>query len=193
MEGHVARQPASSLFWGSFCGPRMALTMKQDKTVSPLAEGEKTFRQYAKTYLNKIGTGFVSLLKGMWLTMGYLVDPRKVVTQQYPENRQSLKMMDRFRGGVVMIHDENDENRCTGCSLCERACPNGSISVLTTKNLAGKKVLAQYIYRLSQCTFCNLCIEACPFGAIEMGKEFELAVYDREQLTQILNKKEGQG
>ena len=165
--------------------------MNHDQTVTHTQEPHKGFFQYATTYLKKVGTGFFSLVNGMNLTMGYLLSPRKVVTQQYPENRESLKMMDRFRGGVVMIHDDNNEHNCTGCSMCERACPNGSISVLNTKNLAGKKMLGRYIYRLSQCTFCNLCIEACPFGAIEMGREFELAVYDREQLTQTLNKKEG--
>ena len=171
----------------------MDFTMNHDQTTTHTQKPKKGFGQYAAAYLKKVGTGFVSLVSGMSLTMGYLVNFRKVVTQQYPENRETLKMMDRFRGGVVMIHDENDENRCTGCGICERACPNGSISVLTTRNLAGKKVLGQYIYRLSQCTFCNLCIEACPFGAIEMGKEFELAVYDRDRLIQILNKKEGRG
>ena len=154
-------------------------------------EEQADFRTLVSTYLKKIVTGFVSLLSGMGLTMGYLVNPRRVVTQQYPENRETLRMADRFRGGVVMIHDENGDHNCTGCTMCERACPNGSISVLNTKNEAGKKVLGQYIYRLAQCTFCNLCIEACPFGAIEMGKEFELAVYKREQLICVLNKKEG--
>jgi len=167
--------------------------MNHRQTLTQSQEPEKGFLKYSAAYLKKVGTGFISLLNGMGLTIGYLLNPRKVITQQYPENRESLKMMDRFRGGVVMIHDENDENRCTGCSMCERACPNGSISVLNTKNYAGKKVLGQYIYRLSQCTFCNLCIESCPFGAIEMGKEFELSVYDRQQLIQILNKKEGRG
>ncbi len=167
--------------------------MNDEQTITRPQEKEVGFFPYATAYLKKIGTGFVSLISGMGLTMSYLVDPRKVITQQYPENRESLKMMDRFRGGVVMIHDENGENHCSGCSICERACPNGSISVLNTRNIAGKKVLGKYIYRLSQCAFCNLCIEACPFGAIKMSKEFELSVYDREQLTQILNKKEGRG
>ncbi len=72
--------------------------------------------------------------------------------------------------------------------MCEKACPNGTISVLTTKDLSGRKVLGRYIYRFSQCTLCNLCVESCPFGAITMGKDFELAVYDRKLLTLILNK-----
>ena len=30
--------------------------------------------------------------------------------------------------------------------------------------------------------FCNLCVEACPFGAIIMSHDYELAVYNKEEL-----------
>ena len=92
--------------------------------------------------------------------------------------------------GSVMPSNFNLTN-CTACTLCEKACPNGSISILTTKNLASKRVLGQFVYRLSSCTLCNLCIEACPFDAIRMGHGFEMAGYTREELDLILNKKEG--
>jgi NADH-quinone oxidoreductase subunit I len=142
-------------------------------------------------YLQKIASNLISLFKGMGVTIGYLVNPGRIITQQYPENRESLQMLDRFRGHLVMIHDENNQHRCTGCGICEKACPNGTISVLTTTDLTGRKVLGRYIYRLSQCTLCNLCTESCPSGAITMGREFELAVYDRELLTFVLNKTQG--
>ena len=142
-------------------------------------------------YLQKKVSGLISLVKGMGVTISYFVNPGRIITQQYPENRESLRMMDRFRGHLVMIHDENNQHRCTGCGICEKACPNGTISVLTTTDLTGRKVLGRYIYRLSQCTLCNLCTESCPFGAITMGREFELAVYDRRLLTFVLNKTQG--
>lgn len=141
-----------------------------------------------RSYLQKIGAGFVSLLQGMGVTMGYFARPGKIVTQQYPENRETLKMMDRFRGHLVLTNDESGNHICTACGICERACPNGTISVLATKDISGRKVLGKYLYRFSQCTLCNLCVESCPYGAIEMGKDFELAVYDRQQLSFILNK-----
>ncbi len=143
-------------------------------------------------YLSKVITGFVSLLKGMGVTIGYFFSPKKIVTQQYPENRETLQMMARFRGHVSMVHDDKGEHLCTACGICEKACPNGTISVLTSKDISGRKILGQYIYRLSQCTLCNLCIESCPYGAIVMGKDFELAVYDREKLTFILNMSQGE-
>ena len=152
----------------------------------PEAEARPGFLKWA------IG-GAASLLNGMRITLSTLLNPKKVVTQQYPENRETLKFPERFRGSVYMPHDENDENNCTACTLCEKACPNGTISILPTKNIAGKKVLGQYVYRYDQCTLCNLCIEACPFDAIRMDHEFEAATTQKGGLVMILNKKEGRG
>jgi len=145
------------------------------------------------TYLKKVFLGGLGLLKGMTVTLGYFFRPGRIVTEQYPENRATLKMHPAFRGAVEMPHDENGEHKCTGCTLCEKACPNATISVLNTKNIAGKKVLGKYIYRIDQCTLCGLCIEACPFDAIKMSNEFEHASWERDNFEWVLNKKEGRG
>lgn len=149
----------------------------------------KTLPKYG--YFKSIFIGFFSLLKGMNITIRYFFNPKRGVTEQYPENRDTLKMMPRFRGRVVMPHDENNNHKCTGCTLCEKACPNGSISVLNTTSISGKKVLGKYIYRLDQCTLCGNCVEACPFDAIRMDQTFEHACRDTEKLELILNKTEG--
>jgi NADH-quinone oxidoreductase subunit I len=133
----------------------------------------------------------LGLMKGMGVTFRYIKSPKRIVTREYPENRETLTFPERFRGQVVMPHDAEGEHNCTACTLCEKACPNGSISILTTKNLASKRVLGQFVYRLSSCTLCNLCIEACPFDAIKMGHGFEMASYNREELDLVLNQKEG--
>lgn len=138
-------------------------------------------------FARRLGQGITSLWRGMCLTLGYFVSPGRVITQQYPENRETLTMMPRFRGRLTMPRDEAGLHRCTACGMCEKACPNGSISLLTRKNAAGRKELAQYIYRLSQCTLCNLCVESCGFGAIAMRQDYELAVFDRNRLTLVLN------
>ena len=142
-------------------------------------------------HLKEIGSGFVSLLQGMKLTFGYFIDPKKVITQQYPENRETLQMFPRFRGRLKFRLDEEGRHLCTACSMCERACPNGTISVLSTRDEDKRKVLGKYIYRLNQCTLCNLCVESCPFGALEMAHDFEMASYDRDSLVFILNRQGG--
>jgi NADH-quinone oxidoreductase subunit I len=143
-------------------------------------------------YFKNIYFALQSFVTGMRLTGSYFLSPRKILTQQYPENRKTIYIPERFRAQVILPHNEKNEHKCTGCTLCEMACPNGSIKIVTaTEELADgkkKKKLDQWVYNLGMCTFCNQCIEACPSDAIEMSNEFELSVYNRQQLVKILNK-----
>ncbi len=143
-------------------------------------------------YFSDIIHGVKTLWGGMKVTGKYFISPKEIVTQQYPENRKELKMFERFRGEVVMPHDENNQHRCTGCGICEMNCPNGSIEVITRKEVTpeGKtvRVIDKHIYHLSMCTFCGLCVETCPSNALAFSNEFEHAVYDRDKLTKVLNK-----
>ena len=150
-------------------------------------------RRYIKRYLKRCITGPWSLICGLSVSLKYFFDPRRIVTEQYPENRKTLKMHERYRGRLERIEDAEGNNHCTVCGMCERACPNASINVLSTKNIAGKKVLGRYVYHFASCTQCGLCVEACPFGAIRMSQAFEVATTDPNTLEMILNKKEGQG
>jgi NADH-quinone oxidoreductase subunit I len=152
-----------------------------------------TLLQYFKRYFKRCITGPWSLMCGLSVSLKYFFDPRRIVTEQYPENKKTLKMHDRYRGRLEMIEDADGNNLCTACGMCERACPNASINVLATKNIAGKKVLGRYVYHFASCTQCGLCVEACPFGAIRMNQDFEVATTDPNSLEMILNKKEGQG
>lgn len=149
--------------------------------------------KYIKRYLMRCVTGPWSLLCGLSVTLKYFLSPWKIVTEQYPENKKTLKMHSRYRGRLEMVEDEQGNNLCTACGMCERACPNASINVLPTKNIAGKKVLGRYVFHFASCTQCGLCVESCPFGAIRMSQEFEVATTDPRSLEMILNKKEGQG
>jgi NADH-quinone oxidoreductase subunit I len=143
-------------------------------------------------YLKEIYDAVSTLWAGMRITGKYFVSPGLIVTQKYPENRKTLKMTDRFKGEIIMPHDENNQHRCTGCGICEMNCPNGSIKVLTDRipNAGGKmeRVLTQHIYHLELCTFCGLCVKTCPSDALDYGKDFEHAVFNRDKLIKQLNK-----
>ena len=65
------------------------------------------------SYFSDIYNGVKTLLTGMSVTGKYFLHSRKgAITQQYPDNRATLQMFERFRGEVVMPHDEKNEHRC---------------------------------------------------------------------------------
>jgi len=144
------------------------------------------------SYFGDIFKGIGTLLTGFKVTHKYFLHARKeIVTIEYPEERPVI--FDRFKGEVIMPHDENNEHACTGCQACEIACPNGTIEIIWDRVLdettgKKKKTIDKHIYHLSMCTMCSQCIEACPTGAIVWGQAFEHSVTDRSELTKVLNK-----
>jgi NADH-quinone oxidoreductase subunit I len=142
--------------------------------------------------LGKTATAVKGLLTGMGITFHHFVRFDEVITQQYPENRETLRMAPRFRGKVHLLRDEAGAYRCTACGLCVRACPNNSLEVHKERDPETNKFkLKLYVYHFERCTLCALCVDACKFSALGMGQEFENAVYDRRVLTLVLNTADG--
>lgn len=142
------------------------------------------------TYFTSFFSGLRSLLIGMRVTLGEFFT--KKTTEQYPENRATLKMFDRFRGELVMPHDENNEHKCIACGICEMNCPNSTIKItsefVTDEAGKKKKVLVKYQYDLGSCIFCQLCVRMCPQQAIHFVPTFEHAVFTRNKLVRQLNR-----
>ena len=130
-----------------------------------------------KQYITSFFSGLRSLLVGMRTTLRVFF--RKKTTEQYPENRDTLKMFDRFRGQLVMKHNDRNEHRCVACGICQMNCPNDSIRVVseTVEDEQGKKkkVLVRYEYDLGSCLYCQL------------DTAFEHAVFTRGKLVRQLN------
>src|SRR3954469_25322597 len=146
---------------------------------------------FIREYVSDIVKAARSLVTGMKRTGYYFFHRKEIITEQYPDNRDTLKLAERFRGEVIMPHDAQNEHACTGCTACELACPNATIKIITkfdeTPEGKKKKALDTFIYHLELCTMCNLCIVACPTDAIKMAQTFEHSVFDRNQLLKKLN------
>ncbi len=56
----------------------------------------------------------------------------------------------------IKVHLE----KCTGCTLCVKACPFGAI------HMADRKAVVD----MAKCTLCGACVAACRFSAIELDK-----------------------
>lgn len=143
-------------------------------------------------YFTDIFHGVWTLLVGMKVTGSYFFRPWTIITQKYPENRKKLVMTPRFKGEVVMPHNEANEHKCTGCGICETNCPNGTIEVISKSEINGegkkKRIIDRHVYRLGMCVFCGLCVKTCPSEALAFIPTFEHSVFDRTKLTKVLNK-----
>ena len=113
------------------------------------------------------------------------------LTEKYPENRDTVHVPDRFRAILELKYDAEGRHKCIACGICERNCPNGTISLSTkmvdTADGKKKRKLDKYMYDLGSCTFCQLCVSSCPQDAIEFCNDFEQAVFTREKLVKQLN------
>ncbi len=144
------------------------------------------------SYIKGLFRGMGTLLTGMKVTFTEFFTPK--VTEQYPENRATLQMYDRYCGELTMPHDAEGKNKCVACGLCQSACPNDTIRITTetvTDPETGKsrRQLVRYEYDLGSCIFCRLCVNACPHDAIQFSTHFEHAVYTRSKLVKQLNKR----
>lgn len=142
-----------------------------------------------KEYFTSVGQGVKSLLVGMGVTGKEFVTPK--ITEQYPENRNTLQIADRFRAELTLKYDAEGRHRCIACGICQMNCPNGTIH-LTTKMVdlpdgKKKRKLDKYMYDLGSCTFCMLCVTTCPQDALEFSNDFEQAVFTRDALVKQLN------
>lgn len=142
-----------------------------------------------KEYFSSLGSGIASLVKGLAVTGKEFVTPK--ITERYPENRKEQWAAPRFRAELHFVYNEDGTHRCICCGSCERACPNGTITIepkmVTTATGAKKKKLAKYFYDLGSCTFCQLCVTSCPTSAIAFDNDFEQAVFTRDKLVKQLN------
>ncbi|MDR2130695.1 MAG: 4Fe-4S dicluster domain-containing protein [Odoribacteraceae bacterium] len=143
-----------------------------------------------KNYIVHFIRGLWSLLVGMYTTLRVFF--RKKTTERYPENRKQLVMFDRFRGELVLLHDEQNHHGCIACGICETNCPNGTIrltsEMVTDEAGKKKKVLVEYQYDHGSCIFCQLCVRTCPQRTLAFIPTFEHAVFTREKLVHKLNR-----
>jgi NADH-quinone oxidoreductase subunit I len=130
------------------------------------------------------------IIKGLAETarnfVGSYVDPDRLVTVQYPEERLPAKA--NARNFPFLVYDGEDAVaglRCVACQICEKECPPQCIYIVKDAvkkpDQAGKLQFQPKVFDidLSVCMSCQICVEVCPFDAIKMDTEFELSTTDR--------------
>jgi len=115
----------------------------------------------------------LGVVKGMLLTLQHVFKPP--ITVNYPEYQRDIPV--RARTNLLWF-----EERCTGCSTCAQACPDGCILVQTSPREDGTLEIERYEIDFRICMYCGLCTEACPYQAIQAGGRYNDAQYIFEDM-----------
>lgn len=129
----------------------------------------------------RIISGFWWLVVGILVVFKHLFF-RRATTIQFPKQR--MEMWPRFRGRIGMIPGDNGaKHKCTGCGQCVRICPAACIFLDTHKEEGVKGLIVdRYGIDLGLCIYCAFCVEICPFGALRTVTDYEISVYDKNEL-----------
>ena len=116
-------------------------------------------------YIKGFASGVKSLLIGMRTSMKVFCQPK--VTEQYPENRHTtLHIPERHRAQLVMPHDDENHHHCIACGLCQMACPNGTIKVISEMRAqipsSQPASFAKPMIKSRFITTFRLCVSPCP-------------------------------
>lgn len=141
-------------------------------------------------YLGKRYTTGGQTLSPELVEMRQRAKARGFFTIKYPEEKRRLP--ENFRFLPFVVYDETaEEPRCTACGICARNCPPQCIWIVRATNPETGKPLkkpAEFVIDAGVCMSCGICAEVCPFGAIKMDRDFEIASYERADMTYTLDR-----
>lgn len=144
-----------------------------------------------KSYIKNIKETLDSTFEGMGITLSNLA--KRPVTFDYHSYGDPKRMPKSLAKAGLKDYSETisegyrgmlevDSDTCTGCGLCERACPIDVITIEKGKNEDKRIVVERFAIDNARCMYCGLCSVPCPTGAIKHTKVFEASNYYIENL-----------
>ncbi|HXW01695.1 MAG TPA: 4Fe-4S binding protein, partial [Anaerolineae bacterium] len=130
-----------------------------------------TLKHFAATYIEDFKYFFQKPDKTI---MDYRMDPHTsggFYTMQYPEELPHIPENFRFLPFLVTDYEgpefdlRSDQNRCTSCGICAKACPPQCIWIVRTTDESGKPIPQpkEFYIDMDICMNCGYCEEFCPF------------------------------
>lgn len=101
---------------------------------------------------------------------------------------------ERFRTSFALVHNEDGDEACIGCKMCEKICPSQIITVVAGGRAPSPKTgkprgtAKDFTIDVNACIHCELCVQVCPEDAILMLRVPETPGYTREDLVLSMEK-----
>ncbi len=118
----------------------------------------------------------LGLLRGMWLTLTYFGSPKTIVTREYPENRDTLQLTERFRGNL-RFKFPNVEAQLEYTETKARVAAETHTMPELVEQWMRDDAPARWYHN---CTGCSKCEEACPNASIRILTRHGEILDDRE-------------
>lgn len=121
----------------------------------------------------------ISIIRTFFIAVKYLFK-RPFTVKYHPNNDERIAPPERLRGELIL-----NLPKCVGCALCFEACPNGNALEMVPYDNGNPKNKKKQVpqYNVGGCTFCGLCTEACPYGVLRMGKVYDRAYTNYEEMV----------
>jgi len=137
----------------------------------------------------------IGIVKGMIVTLRNMVlsyfdhtRSKRLITEQYPEERP--KLPENSRTFPFLIYDgDNPETgiRCMACGICIKECPAQCMAQEQARDADGKPLRRPKAFTvdIAVCMSCQICAEVCPFEAIRIDQIYEWSSETRPPLLTL--------
>lgn len=88
---------------------------------------------------------------------------------QFPVTSTPTSTSQNKTGSWRTYKPKTNLEKCISCSMCERVCPEGCITMKEVKNHEKNKPVTDYDY----CKGCGACAAECPVKCIDMELEIK--------------------
>jgi NADH-quinone oxidoreductase subunit I len=140
---------------------------------------------------------FAPLIGGLKITTKHMLNmsKRNEFVVQYPEQTR-VSRTENYRGVHRLNRDEQGRVACTGCFMCETACPAHCIHIEADEAPWPDREKYPIKFEIDElrCIYCGMCEEACPVDAIELTTEYHMVgktraemVFDKEKLLAVFD------